>query len=53
MQALFCTFLPVPVVQKLLKSVTIWQSCSQMYTSTFYEPLQKMYVLIFLGKVRT
>ena len=28
-------------VQKLLKSVNIWQSCSQMYTATFYEPQQK------------
>jgi len=28
-------------VQKLLKSVKIWQSCSQKYTATFYEPRQK------------
>jgi len=30
----------VSAVQKLLKSVKIWQSCSQMYTATFYEPRQ-------------
>jgi len=41
MQALFCIFFPVSAVQKLLKSVKIWQSCSQMYTATFYEPQQK------------
>ena len=41
MHALFCTFFPVTAVQKLLKSVKIWQSCSQMYTATFYEPWQK------------
>jgi len=28
-------------VQKLLKLVKIWQSCSQMYTATFYEPPQR------------
>ena len=41
---MFCTVLyifPVSVVQKLLKSVKIWQSCSQMYTATFYEPYGK------------
>ena len=32
MHALFCTFFPVSAVQKLLKSVKIWQSYSQMYT---------------------
>jgi len=37
----FGHFFPVSAVQKLLKSVKIWQSCSQMYTATFYEPLQK------------
>jgi len=41
MHALFSTFLPVSAMQKLLKSVEIWQSCSQMYTATFYEPRQK------------
>jgi len=30
-------FFPVSAMQKLLKSVKIWQSCSQMYTATFYE----------------
>jgi len=34
-------FFAVTIVQKLLKSVKIWQSCSQMYTSTFCEPRQK------------
>jgi len=28
-------------VQKLLKSVKIWQSGNQMYTATFYKPRQK------------
>ena len=37
----FVHILPVLAVQKLLKSVKIWQSCSQMYTATFYEPRQK------------
>jgi len=37
----FVHILPVSAVQKLLKSVKIWQSCSQMYTATFYEPRQK------------
>ena len=37
----FVHILPVLTVQKLLKSVKIWQSCSQMYTATFYEPRQK------------
>jgi len=27
---------PVSALQKLLKSLKIWQSCSQMYTATFY-----------------
>ena len=34
MDALFRTFFPVLPLQKLLKSVKIWQSCSQMYTAT-------------------
>ena len=34
-------FFPVSAVQKLLKSVKIWRTCSHMYTATFYEPLQK------------
>ena len=42
MHALFCTFFPVSAVQKLLKSVKIWQSGSQMYTATFYKPRQKV-----------
>ena len=33
---------PVSAVQKLLKSVKIWQSCSQMYNATFYEPRQNV-----------
>ena len=37
----FVHILPVSAVQKLLKSIKIWQSCSQMYTATFYEPRQK------------
>ena len=37
----FCTFFPVAVVQKLLKSVKIWQPCNQIYTATFYESPQK------------
>ena len=35
MHVLFCSFFSVLAVQKLLKSVKIWQSCSQMYTATF------------------
>jgi len=27
-------------MQKLLKSVKIWQSCSQMYSATFHESWQ-------------
>jgi len=44
MRDLFCTFFPVSAVQKLLKSVTvkIWQSCSHMYTATFYEPRENV-----------
>jgi len=53
MYALFRTFSPVSTVQKLLKSVKIWHSCSQMYTATFYEPRQKYRFLICPGKVRT
>ena len=45
-------FFAVSTVQKLLISVKIWQSCSQMYTATFYETWQKCR-LIFPGKVRT
>ena len=41
LHALFCTFFAVSAVQKLFKSVKIRQSCSQMYTATFYEPRQK------------
>jgi len=41
MHALFRTFLSGLALQKLLKSVKIWQSCSQMYTATFYESWQK------------
>ena len=37
----FLHFFVVSAVQKLLKSVKIWQSCSQMYNATFYEPQQK------------
>ena len=40
MHALFCTFFLVSVVQKLLKSVKISQSCSQMYNATYYVPRQ-------------
>ena len=40
MHALF-TFFPVSAVQKLLKLVKIWKTCSHMYTATFYEPRQK------------
>jgi len=36
------TFFPVSAVQKLLKSVKIWQSGSQMYIATFYKPRQKV-----------
>ena len=38
-----CSFVhfPVMAVQKLLKSVKIWQSCNQMYIATFCEPRQK------------
>jgi len=32
---------PVLALQKLLKSIKIGQSCSQMYTATFYESRQK------------
>ena len=34
-------FFPVSALQKLLKSVKIRQSCSQMYTATLYESRQK------------
>jgi len=34
----FVNFFPVSAEQKLLKLVKIWQSCSQMYTATLYEP---------------
>ena len=47
MHALFCTFFPVLAMQKLLKLVKIWQSCSQMYTATFYEPRQKCRLSFF------
>ena len=39
--ALFCTFFLVSAVQKLVKSVKIRHSSSQIHTATFYEPLQK------------
>jgi len=41
MHALFRTFFSGLSLQKLLKSVKIWQSCSQIYTSTFYESRRK------------
>jgi len=41
MQTLFRIFFPVLALQILLKSVKVWQSCSQMYTATFYESRQK------------
>jgi len=41
MHALFRTFFPVFGTAKILKSVEIRQSCSQMYTATFYESQQK------------
>ena len=41
MHSLFCTLFSVSAMQKLLKSVKIWQSCSHMYTATFYEPRKK------------
>jgi len=41
MHAVFPTYFPVSALQKLLKSVKIWQSCSQIYTATFYESRQK------------
>ena len=37
----FVNFFLVLAGQKWLKSVKIWQSCSQMYTATFYEPRRK------------
>ena len=40
MHALFCKFFSVSAVQKLLKSVR-FDSCSHVYTATFYEPQQK------------
>jgi len=43
----FVHFFLVSAVQKLLKSVKIWQSCSQMYTATFYKPRQKCRFWIF------
>jgi len=52
MHAMFCAFFPVLALQKLLKSVKIWQSCSQMYTATFYESRQKC-KFNFSGTVRT
>jgi len=33
---------PVSSLQKLLKSVKIWQSCSQMYAATFHESRQNV-----------
>jgi len=42
MHALFRRFFLVLALQKLLKSVKIWQSCSQMYTAMFYESGKKM-----------
>jgi len=41
MHILFRTFFLGLALQKLLKLVKIWQSCSQMYTATFYESRQK------------
>ena len=37
----FANIFPVSTLQKLLKSLKLWQSCSQMYTATFYESRQK------------
>ena len=41
MYSLFCTLFSVSAMQKLLKSVKIWQSCSHIYTATFQETRQK------------
>jgi len=41
MHALCLYIFPVFALQKLLKSVKIWQSYSHMYTDTFYESQQK------------
>ena len=41
MYVLFSTFFQFRL-QKLLKSVKIWQSCSQMYTGTFHESRQNV-----------
>jgi len=40
MHALFHTFL---ALQKLLKAIKVWQSCSKTYTATFYESRQKCF----------
>jgi len=37
----FANIFPVSTLQQLLKSVRIWQSCSQIYTATFYESRHK------------
>ena len=42
MNALFCTLFSVSAMQKLLKSVKTGQSCSHMYTATFWEPRQNV-----------
>jgi len=42
MNTLFCTLFSISAMQKLLKSVKIWQSCSHMYTATFWEPQQNV-----------
>ena len=52
MHALFCTLLPVWAVQKLLKSVKIRQSCSNVHCYVLWTKA-KMSVSIFPGKVRT
>ena len=41
MHAVFCTFFSVSAVQKIIEISKIWQSCSHVYTATFYEPQQK------------
>jgi len=56
MHALFVLFFrfakTVLALQKLLKSIEIWQSCSQMYTAKFHELRQKCRLSFFPGTVR-
>ena len=42
LHALFCTVFLVSAVQKLLKSLKMRHSCSQIHTATFYELRQKL-----------